>query len=61
VLDRLVDAVRDRGDAGRRAYFAESGRVFLFDADGVPCVDESVKSSLAAETAAAARAAEICR
>jgi len=61
VLDRLVDAVRDRGDAGRRAYFAESGRVFLFDADRFLCVDEIVNSSLAAETAAAARAAEICR
>jgi hypothetical protein len=60
-LDRLVDAARGRGDARVAAYFAESGRVFLFDAERFADVDAAVKSARAEEDRDAARAAEICR
>jgi len=60
-IRRLVEATRVRGDESRSAYFAESGRVYVFDAERYPDVDERAKSALAAEKNVASRAEEICR
>jgi len=60
-LDRLVHAATTRGDATRAAYFAQSGRVWLFAGDRFPDLDACCRSATAADELAASRAREIGR